>query len=1039
MRNLMKKRMHLPKAWRWTLLAAACWTAPMEAGEPPVQFNRNIRPILSENCFTCHGPDASKRKAKLRLDQKAGALADLGGRFAIVPGKPDESTVFKRISQAAAKGLMPPAQTGKKLTSAQIAKVRLWIEQGAQWQDHWAFVAPVTPPIPEVKNKTWPRNVVDHFILARLEQEGLQPSPEASRETLVRRLTLDLTGLPPTPAEVDQFLADRAPDAYDRWVERLLRSPRYGEHLARFWLDGARYGDTHGLHLDNERSIWPYRDWVVKAFNENQPFDRFTVEQLAGDLLPAPTRDQLVATGFIRCNVTTSEGGAIPEEFAARYAVDRAETMSTVWMGLTAGCAVCHDHKYDPLPQREFYQLYAFFNNLDEDPMDGNALLPPPVVKLSSPQQEQQLAAYARQIENVERVIRAGVAAVEYQDAFTPQEARNLAPTEFIWIDDSLPEGAQPSKDESAWNFTMGGSHPVYSGGCAHTQTTEKTAQHFFTEARHPLRVGKGDKLFAYVYLDPLNPPKAVMLQFNSDGWDHRAFWGEDLIEMGKTNSPGRFPAGSMPEAGRWIRLEVDASQVGLAPGAMVNGWAFTQHGGTVYWDRAGLVSRLPQARQPFESLAVWDQWQREMNTPSVPDPVRQAIKQEPAKRSAEQQKQIREHFLEHIYAGTRPVFDPLHEKVAGLRRERDQLDASIPRSLITRELKQPRASHILIRGAYDNKGGQVFPEVPSILPRLPQGAPRNRLGLAQWLVDPQHPLTARVAVNRFWHNHFGVGLVKTTENFGSQGEPPSHIELLDWLAADFVASGWDVKHLHRLLVTSAAYRQSSRVRPELQDPENRLLAHGPRYRLDAEVIRDSVLAVSGLMVEKQGGRGVRPYQPEGIWEAVAYPTSTTAKYQADSGEALYRRSLYTFWKRTAPPPSLVTFDAPSRESCRVRRERTNTPLQALALLNDIQYVEAALKLAQRIWREGGGTLDQRLAFGFRLVTARHPDPRECEILRSLYQANLAEYQQHGESARKLLQSPGGAWDETIPAPELAAWTLVANAMLNLSETITNN
>jgi hypothetical protein len=1028
------------KAWLAGNLSMLALIGGAQADELKVQFNRDIRPILSENCYTCHGPDASKRKAKLRLDRKEGAFAELGaGRFAVVAGKPDESSLYQRVSSTNDKRIMPPAATGKKLTPDQVSKLKAWIDQGAVWQEHWAFIAPVAPSIPAVKNKTWARNAVDTFILNRLEQDGLQPSPEAGKESLIRRLTFNLMGLPPSIADLDVFLADASPDAYDRLVERLMRSPQYGEHMARLWLDGARYGDTHGLHLDNERSIWPYRDWVIQAFNDNKPFDRFTIEQIAGDMLPQPTRDQLVATGFNRCNVSTSEGGAIPDEFAARYAVDRVETFSTVWMGLTTGCAACHDHKYDPIAQKEFYQLYAFYNSLDEDPMDGNALNHPPVISLPTPEQEAKLAKYDREADTVRRVIQAGLAAVNYEDPLPMSALANYAAREFVWVDDALPEGAETSKDAESWQFVQNG--PVYSGDKAHLGKADKTGQHFFTKAQNPLRVGKGDRLFAYVYLDPQNPPKTVMLQFNTDGWDHRAYWGEDLIAYGTNDTPGHRLMGPLPEIGRWVRLEIEAGKLDLKAGSKIHGLAFTQYGGTVHWDKAGIVSKYPQAAEPFDSLVLWDAWQRELENPGLPEPVKQAVKTEPDKRNTDQQRVVREYFIENIYAGTKRIFEPLHEQMAKIVRERQQLDASIPRTYITRELKQPRPAYLLKRGQYDMKGDQVFADVPAILPRLPKDAPHNRLSLAQWLVDPKHPLTARVTVNRFWHYHFGTGLVKTVENFGSQGDSPSHPELLDWLATEFIASGWDVKHLQRLIVTSAAFRQSSAIRPDLldKDPENRLIARGPRFRLDAETIRDSALAESGLLIEKIGGHGVHPYQPEGIWEAVAYPTSTTAKFAQDSGDALYRRSLYTFWKRTAPPPTMMIFDTPSRESCRVRRERTNTPLQSLALLNDIQYVEAARQMACRLLREGGKTVDQRIGFAFRLATARLPDPTEYRILRDLFQKNMEEFQAHADAAAKLIQVGESKPPASMPPVELAAWTMVANAILNLSETISNN
>jgi hypothetical protein len=553
--------------------------------------------------------------------------------------------------------------------------------------------------------------------------------------------------------------------------------------------------------------------------------------------------------------------------------------------------------------------------------------------------------------------------------------------------------------------------------------------------------VGKGDRLFAHVYLDPLNLPKAVMIQFNDGDWNQRAFWGEDQIEFGKKDSVERRQIGPLPEAGQWVRLEVDPAAVGLAPGSRIRGLAFTQFEGQVYWDQAGIMSKLPQADQGFQSLLLWEQFQRDQKKPALPDAVRKAVQADPEKRDEEAQNRIRRYFVENVYAGARPVFEPLQSQLGALRKERDAFDRSITRTLITRETKKPRPAHVLKRGEYDKPGERVWANVPEVLPSFPEDQPTNRLGLARWLVSPDHPLTARVTVNRFWQQHFGLGLVKTAEDFGSQGEPPSHLELVDWLATEFIESGWDVKHLQRLIVTSATFRQDSKVSAELlqKDPQNRLLARGPRFRLDAEVIRDNLLAASGLLVETLGGRGVRPYQPDGLWKAVAYPTSTTAKYRKDQGDALYRRSLYTFWKRTAPPPVMATFDAPNRESCRVRRERTNTPLQALAMLNDVQAVEAARHLALRMLREGGKDCASRTAYGFLLATARKPDPAEQAVLTDLFRTHLEDYSQDAEAAKSLLQIGDSSLDDSLATPELAAYTMVANTILNLSEMITQN
>jgi hypothetical protein len=946
--------MRAPARFALPLVAWALATplaAPL-AAEDQLDFSRDIRPILSNACFKCHGFDDRARQANLRLDTLAGATATLeSGAVAVVPGQPAQSELVRRITAADAGERMPPEGSGKSLAPREIELLKKWVEQGAEFKAHWSFITPQRPPLPELKqHEAAVRNTIDAFIFARLEKEGLAPSPQADKVTLIRRVTLDLTGLPPTLDEVDAFLADSSPAAYETLVDRLLRSPRYGEHMARYWLDAARYGDTHGLHLDNERSMWPYRDWVVRAFNENQPFDQFTIEQLAGDLLPNPTLDQLVASGFNRCNVTTSEGGSIDEEVRVRYAVDRTETMSTVFLGLTLGCAVCHNHKFDPVSQREFYQLYAFFNSAADAAMDGNALSPPPIKKLVTPEQQARLKEFDDQIASVNKQLADTLASIEYTDPLGTASAAAAEPKEFVWIDDAAPPGAQ-LQGNSEWQFVTREGGQVYSGDKATTRKASDLSQHFFTGASPGLKVGEGDRLFAYVYLDPADPPKEIMLQWNDGSWEHRCYWGDDVIPWGGPNSPSRLAMGSLPKAGEWVRLEVEAAKVGLGPGAVINGWAFTQHGGTTFWDKAGIVTRTPQEGQGFASLAAWEAFERTQTKSSVPGNVNEAIKVEADKRTDNQKKLIRDYFVQHVCTLTKPKFDPLRQQIDDLTKKKNEFDATIPVSLVMANMPQERETFVLVRGAYDKPGEKVAAAVPAILPPLPASEPANRLGLARWLTEPTHPLVARVTVNRFWQQYFGAGLVKTAEDFGSQGSWPTHPELLDWLARDFIESGWDVKRIQKLIVMSGTYQQSSKVTRELvaRDPENQLLARGPRFRLDAEVLRDSALFVSGLLLERPGGKGVKPYQPQGIWESVGFQGSNTQNYKPDGGDANYRRTLYTFWKRTAPPPSLMTFDAPSREACVVRRSRTNTPLQALALMNDVQYVEAARKLAERV------------------------------------------------------------------------------------------
>ena len=1051
-----------------TMRRLACFTVSLilsAAGQSfgadkPVDYNRDIRPLLSNTCYKCHGPDAKERQAGLRLDDRKSATAKLeSDTLAIVPGDRKKSELWWRITAKDPSEIMPPPASGKKLTKAQIELIGKWIDQGAKYAKHWSFIPPQRPKLPKVKNAKWVRNPIDRFILARLEKEGLQPSAVAKKVTLIRRVTFDLTGLPPTLKEVDAFLKDKSANAYEKVVDRLLKSPHYGEHRARYWLDAARYGDTHGLHLDNKRQIWPYRDWVIDAFNKNKPFDKFTIEQIAGDLLPNATLSQKIATGFNRCNVTTSEGGSIKEEYRVRYAVDRVETVGTVFLGLTVGCAVCHDHKFDPVKQSEFYQLFAYYANTADRAMDGNALLPPPSVKVPGPAHIRQRRQFEAQIAAFQKQIRDRLAKIKYVEPKQPSDVQKPERKELVWIDDNLPAGAVPQGHESAasWKWIEQKDGPVFSGKRSHKRTARGLSQHYFTGARPGLKITKGMRFFAYVYLDPKNPPKEIMLQFNDGRWEHRAYWGSNRIPWGKDKSPSRRFAGKLPPVGKWTRLEVDAQHVGLKPGRVINGWAFTQFDGTVYWDKAGIVT-TDAVSSTFDSQLAWEAVQKAVKKTTLPQPVQTALKIDRTKRNKQQQQTLRNYFLEHAYAKTRPAFAKLHQQIADVRKKMQQLDKSIPSTLVMMEKTNGRLpTYVLKRGEYDkpDKTKRVYADIPAALGTLPKNAPKNRLSLAKWLVSRDHPLTARVTVNRFWQQYFGKGIVKTSEDFGAQGEWPSHPDLLDWLARDFIDSGWDVKRLHKMIVMSATYRQTSSLKARnrrvagsggarpigfdllTRDPRNRLLARGPRYRLDAETIRDNALAVSGLLVRKVGGESVKPYQPEGLWHAVGYTNSNTANFTQDHGEKLYRRSMYIFWKRTAPPPTMATFDAPSREACTVRRERTNTPLQALALMNDVQFVEAARKFAERIMKEGGKSIDARITFAFRSCTSRKPTQEELAVIRQVYQSHLADYKKNNAAALKLLSVGESPRDKKLNPAELAAWTMVANLVLNLDETIT--
>ena len=748
-----------------------------------VLFNRDVRPILSDNCFECHGPDSAKRKADLRLDTGA------PGQAIITAGKTSGSELFKRITHADPEERMPPVDSGRVLAPGDIETLRTWILQGAKWAKHWAFIPPSQPAIPPAKNSTWPSGGIDRFVLAKLQRAGLQPSPRADRETLLRRVSFDLTGLPPTPREIDSFLADTSPRAFEKVVDRLLASPRYGERMALDWLDAARYADSHGYSLDRRRVMWPWRDWVIRAFNDNLPFDQFALEQLAGDLLPDATIDQRVATGFNRNHSIQSEGGVINEEYRVETVVDRVETTSAVFLGLTFGCARCHDHKYDPISQREFYEFYALFNNVPETAHVGNAdkLADKPFVKLPSAAQQKQMARQRTEIAELEKK----------------------------------------------------------------------------SEAEQQLKTAR-------------------------------------------------------------------------------------------------------------KALAA--------------------------------------------------------------------LGQAVPTAMIMGELSPARKTFVLSRGQYDQPSDvEVNAGLPAALGQWPASAPRNRLGLARWIVGAENPLTARVVVNRFWQMHFGTGIVKSTEDFGAQGEWPTHPALLDWLADEFVRSGWNRKAMHKLIVMSATYQQASRMSPQLleADPSNRLFSRGPRFRLPAEMIRDHALASSGLLVGRLGGESVRPYQPPGLWDDVVY--ENVPRFVQDHGGKLYRRSMYTYWKRSVPPPNMQAFDAPSREVCVLTRAKTNTPLAALVLMNDPTFVEASRKLAGRVLRDGGATAESRLTLLHRLVCGRRPTERELGLLSVALAELRADYRAEPEAAQRLMEIGESPHDPSLDVAELAAYASLANAVLGTDEAITRN
>ncbi len=1036
--------MSVPAPFRLLARAIVCLTlsSRMVAADPPLSFNRDIRPVLSDKCFACHGFDPKTREGGLRLDTPEGAFAtNKKGKAAIVPGDPENSMVWQRILSADPDEMMPPPESHKQLSGPEKEKIRRWIGEGAVYQKHWAFEAPAGPETPS--------HGLDGFLAKSwAARPDLLPMPEADSGTLIRRVSMALTGLPPSLEETDSYLNDTAPGAYDRMVDRYLNSPRYGEEMARHWLDVARYADTHGMHLDNERQMWAYRDWVIRSFNNNQPFDRFTIEQLAGDLIPDATQDQKIATGFNRCNVTTGEGGSIDAEYLFRYAVDRASTTAQTWLGLTAGCAACHDHKYDPLTQKEFYQLYAFFYSNADPAMDGNALLTNPVMKILPEDHAERVRGFDEQMAAVQRQMDAKIPEVPYTDPAEQDPKPAVQPTDNVWFEDAFAADAKVNEGGAAAQFVEA-PEPVFSGQRSLKRSGQGTVQDVIMGGTLPLTVPHDARFYLHVFLDPGNPPKEIMIQFNSGEWKHRAFWGADLIPFGTVGTPERFAAGTLPETGKWVRLEVEAAKLGLSPGTSLAGYALTIFDGTAWFDQVGVTGQNDPASDPQQSFKAWHRASTGMNPPGLaPDLLAVLAAGPESEAMREDLHRLRSYFLQRVCAATVPLFAAEAAQLAGIAKERETYQNSLPSTFVWNDLATPRDSFVMERGQYDRPGEKVSPGVPAVLPQLHQSAPggrATRMDLARWLTAPENPLTARVTVNRYWQQIFGVGLVKTSHDFGTQGDLPSHPELLDWLAVRFQESGWDVKKLIRLMVTSHAFRRSSAApAPQWQaDPANRLLARGPRFRLDAEQLRDQVLFASGLLDFTAGGRGTMPYQPPNIWEPVGFAGSNTRFYKTDTGINLHRRSIYTFLKRTAPAPFMVNFDAPSREQTCSMRERSNTPLQALQLMNDVQHVEGARAFAWRILESCPDSHPdapgERLRFAWRTVLARLPSPAESAAVLDFYRSRLAKFQASPDEAARLVTVGESKPAAGANAVELAAWTLTANLLLNLDETITRN
>jgi len=1161
----------------------AVGTLRLAQAEAPVSFNRDVRPILSDKCFTCHGPDERARKAGLRVDLDGPAFQPAkSGATPLVPGDLAASELIKRIVTTDADDKMPPTDFGKHLSDAEIDILKRWVTEGAKYEKHWSFIAPVSPEPPAVMHGELVKNPIDNFILARLEEDGLSISPEADRATIIRRLSLDLTGLPPTPAEVDAFVNDPRSDAYEQVVDRLLASPAYGENMARKWLDLARYADTNGYHIDNERYMWRWRDWVIGAFNQGMPFDEFTIDQLAGDLLPNPTVDQKLATGFSRNHMITFEGGIIPEEYRMQYVVDRVNTTSTAWMGLTMNCAQCHDHKYDPISAKDFYSMYAFFNSVPETGSDGNTGNSQPLMKAPLPEQQARLTALDQQIAGLQQYMNRPVADIDAAQAawesakhaqvasrwqiFAPTALASTGGASLRKLDDGsvIAEGTIPNQDVYEITASLPGGDiralrveafvdpalPNTGPGLADNSNfvlteveaevspasspdiTEKlrfaTANADFAQANFDVSRAidgnpdtgwavEGDKrhenrtaIFVadrpYGFADGTHVK--VRLRFDSTKFNKHAI---GRFRISATQDPtmsastlghwfvnGPFVAADAKAAfdtpfepetkvelaetypdqrQKWVQLKnaADGSAFDLpgdiaatylyrtitAPSTRKMTLSLASNDAVKVWLNGNLVHNNDKARplkadedsvaitlQPGENKVLvkvvnygsaYQFFFRNAyeEVGDIPLGQEALFATAPQDRSPAQKQELRTLYRRENWAD----WKPLETYLGSLQQEHAKIDAEVPTAMIMQDLPQPRDTFILSRGQYDLPTEKVTPAVPAQFGALPAGLPANRLGLAKWLVDEKNPLTSRVVVNRFWQHYFGTGIVKTIEDFGLQGEWPTHPELLDWLATDFIASGWDVKALQRMIVTSAAYRQSSRSSDTLnqRDPENRLLARGPRFRLEAETIRDNALAASGLLVPTIGGPSVRPYQPD-LWKEVSYGGAgnsfTAQTFVQDKGERLYRRSMYTFWKRQSPPPTMLTLDAPTREVCTARRARTNTPLQALAIMNDPQFVEASRFLAQRVLKEAGPDLNARLDLVFKIAVARIPRDEERAVMANFIEQQGVAYRAAPEEAAKLLAIGDTAPDATLDPVDLATWSALASMLLNLDETM---
>ena len=1115
-----------------------------------LDFNQDVQPILASNCFSCHGPDPEMRKGGLRLDLQESAFRKRPGHpDAIVAGHPEQSELIKRIESKDPHHLMPQSAQGeaKPMKLEDIAILKEWVKEGAVYRPHWAFDKPLRPALPAVtQNDSWAKTPIDAFILARLKKEGLHPGPEASKETLIRRVTLDLTGLLPTPAEVRGFMKDSSPQAYEHLVDRLLAKPAYGEERARRWLDYARYADTYGIHLDNSRDIWPYRDYVIRSFNGNKPFDQFTMEQIAGDLIPAKSLDPLIASGYVRLGASSNEGGAIPEELRANIARERAEAYGATFMGLTVGCAVCHDHKYDPTSQKDFYALTAFFNNIDEKPFNGDRPVWTPVARIpKTPNQEaynrvlakrSELSSQLASLRSQERVLvpqwlasrqrsaqRVSPDKLELRlrlDEGGGEQLKNSAPhaqqasfpigkfkpqwgeTTWLWPDFRMDASThvalgQTGDYEGNQAYSSGGwfmvrSAPNYTLDNANGALLSKmdTNQHnrgwdlsiekgvvsveLVNQAPKGLTIPKSAavkkpivKKEAFEYPTPVDLTPKDLAPNKPTPKKEAPKKPDDKKEAAKAEEHKDAKLREKEDATPWDGIKVSATEALPVDGRWRHVF-FTYDGSgkasgvKIYVDGAPVATTVAMDKLAQKSIRTQAPMQLGWRYPDA-DPAREtryqdirlygrALTADEAKRlpfedyaaevtskpadmwSADEWHAVSDFYFNHVDE----TAISLQGRIQQLNAQLDKLSEGGDLTLVSWEKPSIAYANVLTRGVYSARADRVEANTPHFLPALPAGEAHNRLALAKWTVSPDNPLTARVTVNRVWSEIFGAGLVETTEDFGIMGQRPSHPELLDWLAVEFRESGWDVKHMYKLMVMSAAYRQSAKATPEQlsKDPKNLLLAHGPRFRMDAETLRDIALESSGLLVDKIGGPSVKPYQPANIWEQ-GHNASDTRHYIQDHGDGLYRRSMYSYWKRMAMMPDMDAFDATMRDVVCTRRQRTNTPLQALVTMNDVQWVEAARALAERVIKGAGHNPEQRIQLMGEILLAHEPPAPMAAVL----QNSLAQMEKHYASDPKAAQELVGVGekkrDASIPTAELAAWTMVASEMLNLDETVT--